>query len=408
MKISRIIPWLLFLVLHSSYSHGFLINWLGGASRYNPEDISQLSDESKALVQSAFEGIPEGQYHDYHAHIVGMGTGGTGTWLNPKLTSWRHPIHKFKTSIYLSGSDVSDNKQADEQYVARFLTLTSNFGGKAKFHLLAFDYNYNEDGSVNKDKSEFYTPNDYVVKLAQQHPDLFIPTISVHPYREDWKAELEKWSAEGVRYIKWLPNAQSIDPQNPRLDEYYQFLKQHDMVLLTHVGEEKAVEAEEDQKLGNPLRFRRALDIGVKVIMAHCGSLGENEDFDNPGKTDSNFNLFWRMMNNKKYEGLLFGELSAMTQSNRVPDPITTILAHPEMHHRLVNGSDYPLPSINAVISTGKLVKAGLLSKKDQKHLKEIYQYNPLLFDFVLKRSLKHPDTGAKLSPSVFQINDAL
>jgi hypothetical protein len=83
-------------------------------------------------------------------------------------------------------------------------------------------------------------------------------------------------------------------------------------------------------------------------------------------------------------------------------------LAHPEMHHRLVNGSDYPLPSINAVISTSKLVRAGLLSKKDQENLKEIYQYNPLLFDFVLKRSLKHPDTGAKLAPTVFQINDAL
>ena len=37
-------------------------------------------------------------------------------------------------------------------------------------------------------------------------------------------------------------------------------MKELDLVLLSHGGEEKAVEAEEDQKLGNPLLLRRALD----------------------------------------------------------------------------------------------------------------------------------------------------
>jgi predicted TIM-barrel fold metal-dependent hydrolase len=397
--------WALCLLLQTSYSQAFLINWLGGASEHSPDELSSLSVEAQALVKSAFNEIPDGTYRDVHTHIVGMGTNGTGTWLNPKLTSLLHPIHRFKTAIYLSGADITDKEEADKQYIERLLSLSKNFGGDAKFHILAFDYHYNEDGTINYEKSEFYTPNQYVVDLAKQYPELFIPTISVHPYRTDWKDELKKYSAMGVRYIKWLPNAQGIDAQNPKLDEYYQFLIEHNMVLLTHVGEEKAVEAEEDQKLGNPLRFRRPLDMGVKVIMAHSASLGENEDFDSPSKKTSSFNLFWRMMKDKKYEGLLFGELSAITQSNRIPGPITTILANPDMHHRFVNGSDYPLPAINAVISTRKLVKAGLISKEEQKLLKEIYHYNPILFDFVLKRSLRHPETGEKLSPSIFQLN---
>ena len=50
-------------------------------------------------------------------------------------------------------------------------------------------------------------------------------------------------------------------------------MKELDLILLSHGGEEKAVEADEDQKLGNPLLLRRALDHGVKVIVAHCAGL---------------------------------------------------------------------------------------------------------------------------------------
>lgn len=163
------------------------------------------------------------------------------------------------------------------------------------------------------------------------------------------------------------------------------------MILLTHVGEEQAVEAEEDQKLGNPLLFRRPLDLGVKVVMAHCASLGKDEDLDNGNKKVPSFELFMRLMNEKKYEGLLYGEISATTQFNRLPTPILTLLENPNLHKRLVNGSDYPLPAINVIIQTKSLVKYGMITKQERKHLNEIYQYNPLLFDYVLKRTIHHP-----------------
>jgi hypothetical protein len=40
--------------------------------------------------------------------------------------------------------------------------------------------------------------------------------------------------------------------------------------------------------------------------------------------------------------------------------------------------------------------------------LKEIYDYNPLLFDFVLKRTLKLPGTSRSLPASIFMVNHAL
>jgi hypothetical protein len=186
-------------------------------------------------------------------------------------------------------------------------------------------------------------------------------------------------------------------------------MKELELVLLSHGGEEKAVEAEEDHKLGNPLLLRRALDYGVKVIVAHCAGLGDNEDLDSrDGKRVPNFDLFMRLMDDKRYEGLVFGEVSAMTQFNRIGRPLTTILEREDLHERLLNGSDYPLPAINVLIRTRPLVKNGYINSDERLALNEIYDYNPLLFDFVLKRTIKLPGTEKHLPASVFMTNPAL
>ncbi|NBO09794.1 MAG: hypothetical protein EBV30_10765, partial [Actinobacteria bacterium] len=69
----------------------------------------------------------------------------------------------------------------------------------------------NSDGTINNAKSEFYVSNDYMFKFYEKYPNLFVPVISVHPYRRDAVKELEKWAKKGVKWIKWLPNAQGID-----------------------------------------------------------------------------------------------------------------------------------------------------------------------------------------------------
>jgi len=185
-------------------------------------------------------------------------------------------------------------------------------------------------------------------------------------------------------------------------------MKELDLILLSHGGEEKAVEAEEDQKLGNPLLLRRALEHGVKVIVAHCAGLGQNEDLEAADKrlTD-NFDLFMRLMDEPRYEGLVFGEISAMTQFNRA-EKLTTLLERDELHHRLVNGSDYPLPAVNIVIRTKILAKQGYITTSERNLLNEIYDYNPLLFDFVLKRTIKLPGTSKRFPAPMFMVNEIL
>src|SRR5829696_3177518 len=113
-------------------------------------------------------------------------------------------------------------------------------------------------------------------------------------------------------------------------------------------------------------------------------------------------------MDEKRYEGLVFGEISAMTQFNRVGKPLTTILQRQDLHERLVNGSDYPLPAVNILIRTRPLVKHGYLTRSEGSSLQEIYDYNPLLFDFVLKRTLKLPGTVHRLPGGIFMTNPVL
>jgi predicted TIM-barrel fold metal-dependent hydrolase len=387
-----------------------LIHYIGGAFTRPPEELnSKISRSASELIKRAFDDVDPSRLVDHHVHVAGLGSNGSKAFVNAKMRTWRHPFHRLKFKVYMSSAGVEDEHRADSQFFDRLADLVSNIHNHGKHRLLAFDKNYLPDGSVNLEKTEFYVPNEYVFKLCEQRPELFVPNISVNPYRPDAVAELEKWARRGARVVKWLPNAMGINPADQRCDPFYQKMKELDLILLSHGGEEKAVEAEEDQKLGNPLLLRRPLDHGVKVIVAHCAGLGTNEDLDTRDRKKlANFDLFLRLMDERRYEGLVFGEISAMTQFNRAGKPLMTILQRQDLHERLVNGSDYPLPAVNALIRTRPLVKRGYLAPAEANSLQEVYDFNPLLFDFVLKRTLKLPGTDRRLPAGIFMTNTVL
>ena len=386
-----------------------LLHHIAGAFTREPEEIKQISTNARDLIKRAFDDIDPTRLLDYHTHIAGIGNGTNGTFVNPKMRTWRHPFQKIKFKIYLSAGGVNNVERLDAQIVDRLMRLVTNIEGHGRHRLLAFDKNYRRDGTTNLAKTEFYVPNDYVFDLAAEHPHLFEPVISVNPYRPQALTELERGARRGARMVKWLPNAMGIDPADELCDPFYRKMRELNLVLLSHGGEEKAVEAQEDQRFGNPLLLRRALDHGVKVIIAHCAGLGDNEDLDSENrKRVPNFDLFLRLMSVPRYEGLLFADISAMTQYNRIGRPLTTILQREDLHERLVNGSDYPLPAVNLLIRTGALVQRGYITKDERSWLNEIYNYNPLLFDFVLKRTMKLPGTQRCLPAKVFMRNAAI
>jgi predicted TIM-barrel fold metal-dependent hydrolase len=397
------------LLVASLFLSGCLIDRIGGAFTQEPEALEQTASPAvRNLIEQAFQDINAPRLVDFHTHILAIGSSAADAFVNPRMLRGMN-VDRLKFWIYESAAGIGNRKNADKEYVARLVRLARAVKQGGKYHILAFDKHYNADGAANLQKTNMYVPNRYVVELAQQYPDIFLPVISIHPYRRDALEELEKWAKAGVRYVKWLPNAMGMDPANPVIEPFYRKMKEHNMILLSHAGEEQAVKAEEDQRLGNPLRLRKPLDMGVRVIIAHAASLGSCDDLDKGSvQTADCFDLFLRLMDERKYAGLLFGEISAMLQFNRMPVPFATILKRQDLHARLVNGSDYPLPAINALIHTRSLARDGFITAAEREALNEIYDYNPLLFDFVLKRTIRHPETKQKLAASVFMANPGL
>ncbi len=383
-----------------------IVHKIGGAFRYEPEELEKrISDSARLLIEKSFSDFDD-ELIDYHTHILGLGTDCDGCFVHPESYDFFSPLRRFKFNIYMSASGVGNPEKADQEYLDRLVRLIRGTKLPMRSAIFAFDKHYNLDGSENPEKTEFYVPNSYIYKLTEKNPDIFIPVISVHPYRVDAIEVLDKWGRKGVRLVKWLPNAMGIDPSHPRTIDFYRTMKRYDMILLSHTGDEKAVHAEEDQKLGNPLLLRTPLNQGVKVIMAHSASLGTCDDLDSPGNEKVPcFDFFLKMMEEEKYEGLLYGEISAMLQYNRMPSPMKELLRRPELHPRLVNGSDYPLVAVNVLIRTSELAQDGFITEQERQDLNEIYDFNPLLFDLVLKRTVKLPGTEQKLSPSIFTRN---
>jgi hypothetical protein len=379
------------------------------AGRDRPSSFAELSDDARNLLDRSFEGIDPERLLDVHVHIAGLGTGHTGCCVNPQMQSGLHWFKRLQFQVYLRAAGVRHLNDADREYVERLVDRMRGGPRHGRCQILAFDRRYRRDGTIDDAGTEFYVPNDYVLELAKEYPDIFRATISVHPYRTDALEELERGARQGATMVKWLPNSMGIDPSDPRCDRFYDKMRELGLVLLSHGGDEKAVDAAEDQRLGNPLLLRRALDRGVRVIVAHCAGLGDNEDLDDPGrKRVRNFELFLRLLREEKYRGLLFGDISAVTQANRFGESLEVLLRCSDLHDRLVNGSDYPLPAINVLFRTGSLASAGFLSKEERRALNEIYAWNPLLFDFVLKRTVHAPGGGERFPASMFMEQAAL
>jgi mannonate dehydratase len=268
-----------------------------------------------------------------------------------------------------------------------------------KTMLFAFDWTHNAQGQPEKTHSIFHIPDSYAASIAKQYPQHFEWVGSIHPYRPDAIDALESAKANGARAIKWLPSGMGIDPSSPKCDKFYQKLAELNMPIISHTGRESAVQGG-NQSFGNPLHMRRALDAGVRVVLAHCASDGHDEDLDNHGKTIKSFELFTRIMDTPAYTKLAFGEISAITLINHAW-VIRPLLQRQDWHARLINGSDYPLPGILPLVSTKQLFRSGLLEESYLLFLQTLRDYNPLMFDFSVKRLIQF--NGASFGRKVFE-----
>ena len=358
---------------------------------------------SHEIVARAFEGIDPSKVIDAHVHLLGVGGGPNGAWISDEM---RRPLNLLQYAQYrffLNASCVPSGADATRAYLDRLLACHRATLPGSRLMLLAFDQIHDTDGRARPETTAFYVSNTYARAVATHHPGELEWAASVHPYRTDAVAALDAAVAGGALAVKWLPNAMGIDPASPRCDAFYEALARHRIPLLSHAGRERAVRGVGADELGNPLRLRRALDHGVRVIVAHCASFGSGVDLDvgPDGPEVPNIDLFARLMDDPRYEHLLTGDISALMQSNRTAGALGKLLGRTEWHDRLLNGSDYPLPGVTALFDLDDMVQLGFLTRDVVPILEEIQDHNPLMFDFVLKRTVSR--NGARFALRVFE-----
>lgn len=419
---------------------GALYERLGGDFAGPPHEMDDhIGADAKNLVKAAFAfGAGAGQtvtLVDYHVHAIAARP---PSRLHPDyVRGWGDPIRRFIVApIFMSAAGVTDIKRIDAQYADRLLALLAHFQQvqrryadgpvEARFYLYALDYyrhaagqprpacaDLQEDPRATGEPvlgcTDLHVANAHVLAQARDFNAalaaargagkvVVVPVASVHPYRDDFVAAVRRFAQTGVRHLKWLPQTMNIDMALVAPSRY-QALADAGVTLLVHTGDEHVFRFIKDkQPLGDPLLLRHALDQGVQVVALHSGREGRAPDGEHY------FDRFLRLMQNPAYCGRLRGELSAVT----IPDrPLTPgegslhLLAGlrdlarsapacdgAPARDRLVNGSDYPLAALAYLNPSADLARMGVITPAERRALDEIYSYNPLLFDFVLKRKL--------------------
>jgi uncharacterized protein len=265
---------------------------------------------------------------DCHVHLAAFRTADNGCYISPKML--RSPLFRFL--LWKHGLDSDDATRSNQKYVDDLLAelRLSKYAEKAV--LLGMDGVYDSNGRLDLESTDFLVGNDYVLALARSYPNEFLAGVSINPQRRDAIDELERCIEAGAKLVKVLPNVQGFDPANRQYISFYRKLAQHRVPFLSHVGYEFSLIGK-DQSAGDPRKLRVPLDEGVTVIAAHGCSNGLI--FSEP-YLQTFLDLVSRYKN-------FYADVSALTQPNRF-GMLFRLRRHPEVHNRLLFGTDYPLP----------------------------------------------------------------
>jgi hypothetical protein len=265
---------------------------------------------------------------DIHVHLAALPEADNGCIISPRMKR----SLKFSLFAWKLGMDPSRPAAANAAYVEKLLKELDGSEKVGKAVLLGMDGVYDKKGELDLSRTDFLVSNRYVLQVARSHPESFLPGVSINPQRRDAIEELERCVTEGAVLVKVLPNTQCFDPADRRHIPFYRALAKRGIPLLSHVGYEFSLIGK-DQSAGEPERLRVALEEGVCVIAAHACSYGLflPEPYF---KTLADFA--------RRYPRFYF-DASALTLPNRVRT-LFLLRRHPELHERLIFGTDYPLP----------------------------------------------------------------
>ncbi len=316
---------------------------------------------------------------DMHVHMVGNGGGGSGGWL--RLKGWHRWLAGFMLrQLGIPASALEGNLET--VYAEHLLPLVRESSLDA-IVLLAHERVYDPDGTPRDDLGSMYVPNDVVLALGKQFPEL-LPGVSIHPARHDALDELERCIEGGAVLMKCLPNCQNIDPSDRRYRPFWERMAAAGLPLLAHTGGEHTVPVI-NAAYADPKLLRFPLECGVTVIAAHCGT--------SSGPFDRDYFDDWVAMLAEFPN--LYGDISALVSLNRSAH-LRDCLRH-EVFPRILHGSDFPVPILGHRLWLQRSIDAETLRRCQGIR-------NSLERDWQFKRALGFTDETAARAAGILRL----
>lgn len=261
---------------------------------------------------------------DCHVHVCAT-TPGHGSVSEQLARRWMFRFMRWRLGLPPGRGE--DLERAVEAKLIESIQGTEQLDAAV---VLAFDAVYDADGRRDEANTHLYVTNDYAAELAARYPKVLFGA-SVHPYRRDAVAELERCVRMGAVLLKWLPIVQDFNPADERCVPVYEVLAHHRVPLLCHTGGELTL-PNMNLAYADPELLVPALRRGVTVIAAHCGTRSVQSE-------SSYLPTFARLA--REYENL-YGDTSALNTPMR-SYAYDAIFQDEAVRRKVVHGSDWPI-----------------------------------------------------------------
>jgi len=311
---------------------------------------------------------------DIHAHL-----------LSSKV-SFNRAFDKLGLLLF-GGSFGFDSKQIrDDPYLAYTDALVRNIKS-SKY--LKKSVLFGVDGRIDKLGNEIHrdltvcATNDELLNLYQKHSEVIIPFFSINPNRKDALDLIDKYYHLGFRGAKFLQNYWGVDLNQKRFIPYYDKLVEYDLPLIIHIGSESSIHSDKEYEDISMLNL--PLQRGVKVIAAHMALSYTIKSLPyafsrNPRYFNKEYFTLLKML---ELHPNLYADLSAILTPVRAK-VLWDLSNRIQIHHKLLFGTDFPVPWSVVFNTHGIPFKRSLQLSKVKNHYD---RYIETLYEFFPKKS---------------------
>jgi mannonate dehydratase len=314
----------------------------GGTSRARP----------RALVRAAFDGVVAARVWDSHAPPRGPRQGGTGADIDPEMRSHLHPWKRLQFDVYMAAPACRTSTATDEQFLEACWPCTRREPA-GKLLLLAFEPRRGR-GAARRSPA---LPVLRAGRVRAVHRRAASPTS--WPARRCIPTARTRWRAwrrpprAGRAPSSGSRTARASIPPRPAATRFLRPPLSPRPGLISHTGSSARSTRRRTRSSGTRCACAARSSGACASCAAHlrdpragrATSTGPSAA-PSPGSTSSCASP------GARHRGAPLGDLSAVTQVNRSAEAAAHLLTAGDLHPRLVNGSDYPLPSIDLLIST--------------------------------------------------------